>query len=159
MIICMIAAMAENRAIGIDNKLPWHYPDDLQRFKALTMDTVVMMGRNTYESIGEPLPYRRNIVISRTMKFPEVETYTTPELALDMLEEELDQEDELFIIGGASLYEYFLDKAQRLYLTQIKRTYEWDTFFPHFEDHFDEIDRENFSSEIDFVTYRRKRVE
>lgn len=151
--------MAENRTIWMDNKLPRHYPDDLQRFKALTMDTVVIMGRNTYESMGEPLPYRRNIVISRTTKFPEVETYTDPQLALDMLEDELDQDDEVFIIGGAMLFEYFVEKAQRIYLTEIKRTYEWDAFFPPFEDHFEEIDRENFSSEIDFVTYRRKRVE
>ncbi len=109
--------------------------------------------------MGEPLPYRRNIVISRTTKFPEVETYTDPELALDMLEDELDQDDEVFIIGGAMIFEYFVEKAQRLYLTEIKRTYEWDAFFPAFEDHFEEIDRENFSSEFDFVTYRRKRVE
>ncbi len=151
--------MAENRTIGIDNKLPWYYPDDLQRFKTLTMDTVVMMGRNTYESLEEPLPYRRNIVISRSAKFQEVETYTDPQSALDMLEDELDQEDELFVIGWGTLFEYFIDKAQRLYLTQIKRSYEGDTFFPAFEEHFEEVDRENFSSEMDFVTYRRKRVE
>jgi len=159
MIINMIAAVSQNGVIGIDGKLPRHYSEDLQKFKAMTAWYPVIMGRGTYESIGKPLPWRRNIVISRTQQFDEVETYKDPELALEILNDELGAEDEVFIIGGASLYKYFMDKADRLYITEIKKTYEWDTFFPDFSQHFEEVEREKFNDELDFVTYRKKWVE
>lgn len=159
MILNMIAAVSQNGVIGIDGKLPRHYSEDLQKFKAMTAGYPVIMGRGTYESIGKPLPWRRNIVISRTQQFDEVETYKDPELALEILDDELGDEDEVFIIGGASLYKYFMDKADRLYLTEIKKTYEWDTFFPDFSENFEEVEREKFNDELDFVTYRKKWVE
>ena len=155
----MIAAMSENHVIGVENKLPRHYSEDLQRFKARTAGSTVIMGRGTYESIGKPLPHRRNIVISRTMSYPEVESYNDPELALQVLENELGDDDEVFIIGGASLYTYFMDRAERLYLTEIKKIVEGDTFFPEFEEHFEEAERDAFDDELDFVVYRKKRVE
>lgn len=159
MIVCMIAAMSKNHVIWVDNKLPWHYSEDLQRFKARTAGSVVIMWRWTYESIGKKLPNRRNIIISRTVKYDEVEYYNDPQLALDVLQDELGDEDEVFIIGGASLYTYFMDKTERLYLTEIKHVVEWDTFFPSFEAHFDEVERETYDDDLDFVTYRKKWVE
>jgi dihydrofolate reductase len=159
MIICMIAAMSENHVIWVDNKLPWHYKEDLQRFKARTKKSVVIMWRWTYESIGKPLPNRRNIVISRTQEYDEVEYYNDPQLALDVLEDELGDEDEVFIIWGESLYTYFLDKAERLYLTEVKHIVEWDTFFPEFGEHFEEVERDVYNENLDFVSYRKKRVE
>ena len=150
--------MSQNRAIGIDNKLPWHYSEDLQRFKTRTAGNVVIMGRWTYESIGKPLPNRRNIVISTTANYPEVECYNDPQLALDKLAIELGEEDEVFIIGGASLYSYFMDTAQWLYLTEVKRIIEGDTFFPAFEEHFEEAEREVYDDDLDFVIYRKKRT-
>ena len=150
--------MSQNRAIGIDNKLPWHYSEDLQRFKTRTAGNVVIMGRWTYESIGKPLPNRRNIVISTAANYPEVECYNDPQLALDKLAIELGEEDEVFIIGGASLYSYFMDTAQWLYLTEVKRIIEGDTFFPAFEEHFEEAEREVYDDDLDFVIYRKKRT-
>ena len=155
----MIAAVSQNSVIGIDGKLPRHYSEDLQRFKAMTAWCPVIMWRGTYESIGKPLPWRRNIVISRSQKFDEVECYNDPELALEVLENELWENDEVFIIWWASLYKYFMNKADRLYLTEIKKTYEWDTFFPDFSEHFEEVERQIYNDELDFVTYRKKRVE
>lgn len=116
------------------------------------------MGRSTYESIGKPLVDRRNVVISRTKAFDEVDTYTDPELALEILDAELDEEDEVFVIGGASLYEYFMDRAEWLYLTEINKIYEGDTFFPEHKVHFEEVERLPHG-EFDFVTYRKKWVE
>jgi dihydrofolate reductase len=94
----MIAAMSQNRVIGKDNQLPRHLSEDLIRFKAITAGHTVIMGRSTYESIGKPLPNRRNIVISRKKTFTELEQYTDPQEAIDRLEVELDHEDEVFII-------------------------------------------------------------
>ena len=154
----MIAAISENRVIGKDNTLPWHYTEDLQRFRHRTSGNVVIMWRGTYESLGKPLPNRRNIVISRTMTFPEVECYTSPEDTLGVLQNELADEDEVFVIWWASLYSYFMPQADWLYLTEIKRVYEWDTFFPEFEEHFEEAEREVYSAALDFVLYRKKWV-
>ena len=155
----MISAVSQNRVIGKDNKLPWHYSADLQRFKAITAGNTVIMGRWTYESIGKPLPKRRNIVISTTMTYPEVECYHDPQLAIDILEDELGDEDEVYIIWGATLYGYFMEKAEWLYITEIKKTYSWDTFFPPYKEHFEEVEREVYNDELDFVTYRQKWVE
>ena len=159
MILCMIAAMSENRVIGVNNALPRHYSEDLQRFKAITASNTIIMGRGTYESLGKPLPHRRNIVISSTMSYPEVESYNDPELALQVLESELGDDDEVFVIWWATLYTYFMGKAERLYLTEIKKVVEGDTFFPDFSEHFEEVERQVFDEELDFVTYRKKRVE
>ena len=159
MILCMIAAMSQNRVIWIDNKLPRHYKEDLQRFKERTIEWVVVMWRWTYESIGKPLPNRRNIVISRTAHYNELECYNDPQLALDILDDELWEEDEVFIIWGASLYTQFIDTTERLYLTEVKHVVDGDTFFPVFEEHFEEVERLVYDENLDFVTYRKKRVE
>ena len=156
--LSLIVAIAENNCIGINNKLPWYLPEDLKYFRRLTTGNIVIMGRKTYESIGKPLPHRRNIVITRTENFPDVECFSDPEDAIVMLEDELDEHDKAFVIGGATLYNYFLEQTQRLYVTEIKKTYEWDTFFPPFEEHFDEVERIPHDDH-DFVVYRKKRVE
>lgn len=157
MIVCMIAAMSSNRVIGKDNKLPRHLPEDLKRFKDLTSGETVLMGRQTFESIGKPLPGRDNVVVSKHLTHAWVRTFNDPELAYAMLADELGEQDELYIIWWATLYSYFLDRTERLYLTEIKATYQGDTFFPEFEDHFEEVERIPHES-YDFVTYRKKRV-
>jgi len=116
------------------------------------------MGRQTYESIGKPLPKRRNIIISKSKAFEEVETYNDPEVALNTLEEELNEHEKVFVIGGATLYSYFIDRAEWLYLTEIKENYAGDTFFPGFADLFEEVERMSYDA-YDFVTYRKKRIE
>ena len=124
-------AMAENRVIGIDNKMPWHISADLKYFKKITMGKPILMGRKTYESIGRPLPGRQNIVSSRNPDYVQLgcEVYRSIDLAIDACS----GKEELIIIGGASFYQAMLPKASHLYLTRIHETFEGDTFFPEFD--------------------------
>tara|TARA_B110000211_G_scaffold37039_1_gene37285 strand:- start:176 stop:655 length:480 start_codon:yes stop_codon:yes gene_type:complete len=127
----MIAAMANNRVIGLDNKMPWHLPADLQHFKAVTTGKPVIMGRKTFESIGRPLPGRRNIIITRNTEYKAegIETVTSPEASLSLV---CDVE-EVMIIGGGNVYQQFLTQAERLYLTFIDLDVEGDTQFPDYQ--------------------------
>nr|WP_276539150.1 type 3 dihydrofolate reductase [Pseudoalteromonas agarivorans] len=127
----MIAAMANNRVIGLDNKMPWHLPADLQHFKKVTTGKPVVMGRKTFESIGRPLPGRRNIIITRNSQYSAqgIETVTTPEAALELVK----AEEEVMIIGGGNIYQQFLPSADRLYLTFIDLEVEGDTQFPDYK--------------------------
>ncbi|MFT6790274.1 MAG: dihydrofolate reductase [Pseudoalteromonas rhizosphaerae] len=127
----MIAAMAKNRVIGQDNDMPWHLPADLQHFKAVTMNKPVIMGRKTFESIGRPLPGRRNIVISRNTDYTAVgvDVVTSPEAAISLLCES----DEVMVIGGGNIYQQFLKSADTLYLTFIDLDVAGDTQFPDYE--------------------------
>jgi dihydrofolate reductase len=130
----IIVAVAENGCIGIDNKLPWHLPEDLKYFRRLTTGNIVIMGRKTYESIGKPLPNRSNIVISRNPDFQAegVKIVRTIDEALQMAASigEIDGAEEAFIIGGAQIYQQTLPLAQRLYLTKVQKTVTGDAFFP-----------------------------
>ncbi|MEI7558568.1 MAG: dihydrofolate reductase [bacterium] len=117
----MIAAMASNRIVGRDNKLPRHYSADLQHFKKVTSGHIVVMGYNTFLSIGRLLPNRRNIVLYN-QPVEGMETYESIEAMKKQLESE--HIDQIFIIGGASIYRQFLPMAEYIYLTEIKKTYE-----------------------------------
>jgi len=148
----MIAAMASNRIVGKDNKLPRHYSADLQHFKKVTSGHIVVMGYNTFLSIGRALPNRRNIILSQ-QPVEGVETYDSIEAMMKQLEPE--NIDQIFIIGWASIYRQFLPMADVIYLTEIKKAYEWDTTFPIFENDFIEVEREQ-THDMDFVVYKRK---
>ena len=126
--ICLIAAMAANRVIGRDNALPWRLPADLKRFKALTMGHPVVMGRKTYESIGGPLPGRRNLVISRQRGYsaPGCEVVQSLDAAIAACR----GAQEIFIIGGAELYRESLPRAHCLEFTEIGAEFEGDAVFP-----------------------------
>jgi dihydrofolate reductase len=128
--ICIIAALAANRVIGRNNALPWHLPPDLKRFKALTMGHPVVMGRKTYESIGRPLPGRRNLVITRNRSFgaPGCEVVHSLDAAIAACR----GAQEIFVIGGAQLYRESLPRAQRLEFTEIRAEIEGDATFPEF---------------------------
>ncbi|WP_299004967.1 type 3 dihydrofolate reductase [uncultured Shewanella sp.] len=130
--IAMIAAMANNRVIGKDNQMPWHLPEDLRHFKAITMNKPIVMGRKTFESIGRPLPGRHNIVITRQTDF--TATGITVVDSIEAAIESAKECDELMIIGGGQLYSAVLPKADSLYLTEINLEVEGDTFFPHWDD-------------------------
>lgn len=129
--ISIIVARSENSAIGLAGGLPWHLSADLKRFKRLTVGHTVVMGRKTYESIGRPLPQRRSIVISRSRDFtPEgVEVVASFDAALRATA----GEDEVFIVGGSSIYELALPITDRLYVTQVHTDMEGDVFFPPFD--------------------------
>ncbi|QSX37899.1 type 3 dihydrofolate reductase [Shewanella sedimentimangrovi] len=130
--IAMIAAMANNRVIGKDNQMPWHLPEDLKHFKAMTLGKPVVMGRKTFESIGRPLPGRHNIVISRNADYrPEgVSVVASFEAAKQLVGDC----EELVVIGGGQLYQSLLTQADRLYLTEIALDVDGDTHFPAWDD-------------------------
>ena len=130
-LISLIAAMANNRVIGKNNQMPWHLPADLGHFKAVTLGKPVIMGRKTYESIGRPLPGRRNIVISRNADY-KVEGCETAVSLKDAMEL-VNEAEELMIIGGGHLYSQAMPLADRLYLTFIDLDVDGDTLFPKFE--------------------------
>lgn len=127
----MIAAMAADRVIGLDNKMPWHLPADLAFFKKVTLGKPVIMGRKTYQSIGFPLPGRQNIVLSRdtTLRIEGVVCVQSMTQALALVEDAT----EVMIIGGASLYEKYLEQVDCLYLTFIELKVAGDTYFPDYE--------------------------
>lgn len=132
--ISAIAAMSQNRVIGIDNAMPWHLPEDFKHFKRTTMGKPVIMGRKTYESLGKPLPGRANIVISRTpgtIKGDAIAVATIDD-AITRAKEiaTSDHVDEIFIIGGAQIFAETLHQTQRIYLTIIHQDYKGDTVFP-----------------------------
>ncbi|NNG17389.1 MAG: dihydrofolate reductase [Gemmatimonadales bacterium] len=128
MALSLLVAMAENGVIGRDNALPWHLPNDLKRFKALTTGRSILMGRRTFESIGRVLPERRTIVITRNPDFraPGAEVAHTLDDALALTE----GEDEVFVVGGAELYRSALVQAERIYLTMVHASVEGDVRFP-----------------------------
>jgi dihydrofolate reductase len=130
MIISLIVAMAANRVIGADNSMPWHLPADLAWFKQNTLNKPIIMGRNTYESIGRPLPNRLNIVISRQPQSDERVTWVT---SLEHAIVAAGQVEEVMVIGGGSVYQQALDRADRLYLTHIDATLDGDTHFPDYQ--------------------------
>ena len=132
--ISMIAAMAHDRVIGKDNQMPWHLPADLAHFKRVTLGKPVLMGRKTFESIGRPLPGRRNLVISRNPGYQAegIEVVGSVEAALALLASS--SVEELMVIGGGHLYAEMLPSADRLFLTQIDLAVEGDTRFPAFDD-------------------------
>ena len=130
--LSIVVAMDDNRLIGSKNQLPWHLPADLAYFKKLTTGKSILMGRKTYDSIGRPLPNRRNIVITRNsnISIPGCEVVSSIDHALELTKED----PEVMVIGGASLCEQLLPKINRLYITKIDGEFEGDVFFPKYDD-------------------------
>lgn len=126
--ITLIAAVADNRVIGSRGGLPWHLPADLRRFKQRTLNHTIIMGRDTYESVGRPLPDRRNIVLTRNPNYTAegIELARSIEEALELVRDE----PRIFIVGGAQIYNAFLPLAHALDITHIHATPDGDTFFP-----------------------------
>lgn len=145
MIISMIAAMAQDRIIGKDNQMPWHLPADFAWFKRCTMGKPVVMGRKTYESIGRPLPGRQNIVISRdpSLAIDGVVTVTSIDDAIQAA----GNVEEVMIIGGGTIYEVCLAKANKLYITHIDAEIEGDTQFPEWGSEFKETYSEQYPAD------------
>lgn len=159
--ISLIAALAENRCIGINNDMPWYIPEDFKHFKTLTLEKPVIMGRKTFESIlhklGKPLPGRTNIVISRgDYKFEGVPVFKTLN---DAIAHAQAISPDIMIIGGASVYEQALPIVDRMYLTFVHKQVEGDAFFPAFNrDDWNVIseDRRDGDPSFTFTTLERK---
>lgn len=150
-----IAAMSLNRVIGAGNKLPWHLPDDFKWFKQMTTGHIVVMGRKTFESIGKPLPNRETIVLTRSPQ-PIAGVHTIARLEeLATLEPALAGR-EIFICGGAQLYEIALPLCSDLYLTLVQRVVEGDTCFPPFEEQFELMEQIRETEQYKILHYRRR---
>ncbi len=135
--LSLIAALGENRVIGVDNSMPWHLPGDFKYFKATTLGKPIIMGRKTWDSLGRPLPGRLNIVVSRQtdLQLEGAEVYPSLEAAVVRAEEWAREQgvDEVMLIGGAQLYAQGLAQADRLYLTRVALSPEGDAWFPEFD--------------------------
>lgn len=126
--LTLVAAHDPNLVIGNNGGLPWRYPEDLKHFKKVTLGNTIIMGRGVFEELNEvPLPGRKNIVLSTSKTYDNVDTYKSLEAALKVIEDE-----EVFIIGGGVLYRQTINQADRLIITEIKKEYNGDTFFPEY---------------------------
>ena len=142
--------MSLNRVIGNGNKIPWHLPEDFKWFKATTTGHIIVMGRKTFESIGRPLPNRETIVLSRSnFSYPGVKTIHNLE-ELPMVADR-----QVFICGGAQIYEQALPLCSEILLTLVNREVEGDTFFPRFEDQFQLAEEIRDTPEFKILRYRR----
>lgn len=170
----LVAAMAKNRVIGKNNGLPWDIPEELADFRAFTQGKTILMGRKTYEGLGRILPKRRNIMLTRDPSavkiwdFPTIETengwrvdggekgeieiYTS----LEEIQNILKEEEDLLVLWGSEVYKLFLDNPlSEIRLSEIHGDYEGDTYFPAFEELYEEMSREDKWS-YDLVWYKRK---
>tara|TARA_R110000868_G_scaffold52221_4_gene165259 strand:+ start:49839 stop:50339 length:501 start_codon:yes stop_codon:yes gene_type:complete len=131
--IILIAAAAENNALGKDNELLWHLPDDFKRFKSITTGHTIIMGRKTFESFPKPLPNRKHIIITRAKNY---QTAFENCIVVHSLEEALklsETEQDVYIIGGGEIYSLSLKNANKIELTRVHENFEADTFFPEFD--------------------------
>jgi dihydrofolate reductase len=157
-LLTIIVATDAQRGIGINNALPWKLPEDMAHFKRLTTGHPVIMGRKTYESIGRPLPNRRNIVITRNAEWRAdgVEAVHTLEQARALVKDEA----EAFIIGGAQIYAEALALVDQLIVTEIGQTFECDAFFPPLGEEWQQMERQEYTSAnglpYAFATLRRR---
>lgn len=129
-----VVAMAADRAIGINQSIPWRLPEDMKLFKRLTMGHPILMGRKTWESLGRPLPGRQNIVLTRDTSFT-AEGVTVIRSVDELAGLEL-MDSEIMVIGGAQIYAHLLPKMQKLYVSEVQGEYAADTWFPEFAHHF-----------------------
>ena len=156
--ISLIAAVGKNNELGLDNHLIFNIPGDLKFFRNTTLGKTVIMGRKTYESIGKLLPKRINIVVSNSLK--ETDGITIINSFEEVLDKYLNSEEEVFIIGGESLYNYFINYAQNIYLTKVYANAVADKYFPSFdENNYNQtLLGENKENNLEYkhILYRRK---
>lgn len=159
--VTIIAAAGENNALGKDNDLVWHLPDDFKRFKKLTSGHFIIMGRKTFESFPKPLPNRTHIVITRQPNYRPKEIIVVHSLksALELVK----NDKQPFIIGGGEIYKKSMDKADRIELTRVHGTFEADTFFPEIDEnqwklvaekHHPKDEKHNYA--FTYLTYERR---
>lgn len=157
--IIIISALGNDRVIGKNGKIPWHSKEDFLHFKNQTLNNVVLMGKNTYQSMGRALKNRKNIVVSREkIDIKDADVYNRYEEGLEMGKEYAKKNNcNLFIIGGASIYERGLEDAEYLYISYMKGSYKGDVFFPEFEstNNWIEKSRKEFN-DFTFVIYQKK---
>ncbi len=150
--------MSDNRVIGKEGKLPWHFSSDLKRFKQITLGNTVLMGRKTFDGIGQPLPGRENFVLSRRSRKTSRERlhfFDSLEKAFNAVKTE-----KAFIIGGAEIFKQTMNRIDGIFLTQIRGMYEGDVFYPEIPEGVFEIKKRERSTEepkLEFIDYERKK--
>lgn len=161
--LSIIAAISENNVIGKDNKLLWHLPEDLKRFKELTTGHTIIMGRKTFESLGGILPDRKHIVLTRDMNYNIDSDWVKVVHDIEELKDYINNDNENFVIGGALIYKQLERYTQKMYITRIYKTFEGDAYFPKInEEEWEEIEREKGIKDeknpfdYEFITYVRK---
>ncbi len=161
--LSIIVAIAKNNVIGKDNKLIWHLPEDLKRFKRLTTNHNIIMGRKTFESLGRVLPNRKHIVLCNDMKLDINDENVEIMDNINKLKEYEEAEEENFVIGGATIYKLLLPRANKLYITKINQEFEGDVYFPEIDEGIWKVvetkkgikDEKN-PYDYEYVTYVRK---
>ena len=160
--LSIVVAKAKNNIIGKDNKLLWHLSDDLKRFRALTEEHAIIMGRKTFESLGKVLPNRKHIVFSNNPDFKVNDENVEVVHSLLQIQEYIESEEEAFVIGGAMMYNFLMPYVSKMYVTEIEKEFEGDAFFPRIDDEkWKEVSREkgpedgenNF--EYNYVVYQK----
>ena len=162
--LSIIVAKAQNNIIGKDNKLLWHIPEDLKRFKDLTTGHTIIMGRKTFESLGRVLPNRKHIVFTQNSDFKVNDENVKIVHSMLEIQEYIENKEENFVIGGAMIYNLLMPYVNKMYITEIHKDFEGDTVFPKINlDIWKEVSREKGEDieqndlEYDFVVYERKK--
>ena len=161
--LSIIVAKAKNNIIGKDNKIIWHLPEDLKHFKNITTGHKIIMGRKTFESLGRVLPNRKHIIFSNNPSFNVNEENVKVVHSLLEIQDLIEGKEEAFVIGGAMIYNFLMPYVKKMYVTEIDKEFEGDTFFPKIDNNiWKEISREkgikDEKNNLDyyFVTYERK---
>lgn len=161
--LSIIVAKAKNNIIGKDNKMIWHLPEDLKHFKNLTTGHTIIMGRKTFESLGKPLPNRKHIIFSQNPDFKVNDENVEVVHSLLQIQDLIEGKEEAFVIGGAMIYNFLMPYVKKMYVTEIEKDFEGDTFFPIIDSEiWKEVAREkgikdeNNNLDYYFVTYERK---
>ena len=160
--LSIIVAKAKNNTIGKDNKLLWHISDDLKRFEELTTGHVIIMGRKTFESLGKVLPNRKHIVFSQNPDFKVNDENVEIVHSMLQLQEYIEDDKENFVIGGAMIYNLLMPYVKKMYVTQINKEFDGDTFFPRIDEEvWNVVEKvserdENSNLDYEYVTYERK---
>ena len=163
--LSIIVAKAKNNTIGKDNKLLWHISDDLKRFEELTTGHVIIMGRKTFESLGKVLPNRKHIVFSQNPDFKVNDENVEIVHSMLQLQEYIEDDKENFVIGGEMIYNLLMPYVKKMYVTEIDKDFDGDTFFPRINDEiWKEISRENGPEDsnnnlkYEYVVYERRNI-
>ena len=161
--LSIIVAIAKNNVIGKDNKLIWHIPEDLKRFKRITTGKTIIMGRNTFLSLGRVLPERKHVVLTHLQETVSDDEQVKTVYSLDDLKEYIENDEENFVIGGAMMYKTLMPYANKMYITEIDQEFEGDVYFPEIDkDEWKEVERtpgltdEKNPYKYSYVTYIRK---
>lgn len=161
--LSLIVAVSRNNVIGKDNKLIWHLPDDLRHFKELTTGKTIIMGRKTFDSLGRVLPNRKHIVITRSGIDVEDENVEVIKDVADV-QKFVDDDNENFLIGGATMYTLLINKVDKMYITRINQDFVGDAYFPKFsEDEWEVVERQKGEQneknpyDYEYITYVRKK--